>query len=362
MTGGRKRRLPASGGELARFKTPKADPDATVSLAEDHPAVLEGRPLFPSRVMRPWESERMIVEGKNNPKVGGKIINGDWAGMPAYTLTLPERSSCPASCSNWRSCYGNSMWVARRNDHTHPDFLAALVAEVVTIARLRPNESGFVVRLHVLGDFFSVRYVAAWAQLLDLLPNLHIYGYTSRKLDDPDRKTRNIARALKLITDHHWNRFAIRTSHTEAGRDRTIVVDEAVNDPDVIMCPAQVEKTATCGTCALCWAPGARDKTIAFLRHGIKGRSPRIEHEESLPMNIDHFWTDRRLAIATRLWESQHASASQIADYLGNGCTRNAVIGKMNRMRIEGGPQRGGRPQAIDKTLLELKLPRNCAA
>jgi hypothetical protein len=40
--------------------------------------------------------------------------------------------------------------------------------------------------------------------------------------------------------------------------------------PDVIVCPAQTSKTAACSSCGLCWAPAARSKTVAWLKHGIK--------------------------------------------------------------------------------------------
>jgi len=39
---------------------------------------------------------------------------------------------------------------------------------------------GFAVRLHELGDFYSVEYVGLWLQLLERHPALHIWGYSAR--------------------------------------------------------------------------------------------------------------------------------------------------------------------------------------
>lgn len=270
----RKRRVlrPKATG-VARFTSFKADPSHTHALPAEHPAVVEGRTLFRKNVVDWMASPRFLVTGHNNPKTGRAVLKGEWAGFPIYTLTLEERRTCPRSCLQWRGCYGNSMHWPRRNDATHPDFIAALAAEVITKAREHP--AGFVVRLHVLGDFFSVPYVKAWGHLLAMLPNLRVWGYTARRVDDPDEESAAIAREIdKLRAD--WSRFAIRTSHGEPGRERSIVVDQDPHRPDVIVCPAQTDSTAACMTCGLCWAPGARAKTIAFIRHGIKTtRGPR---------------------------------------------------------------------------------------
>lgn len=257
---------------LARFKPAKVEPERTIGLRADHPAALEGHTIFPTRVTKARDNPRLLVSGKHNPKTGERVTKGQWAGMPIYTLTLEERATCPRSCSNWLTCYGNAMHFPRRADTQDPDFIGALTAEVVTVARQHPE--GFVVRLHVLGDFFSGPYVLLWAGLLQLCPSLRIFGYTGRRSDDPDPESARIGRALEELRDKAWGRFAIRTSHVEAGARRAIVVEDATITPGVIVCPAQLETTATCGTCGLCWS--APEKTIAFIRHGMK-RVPRAE-------------------------------------------------------------------------------------
>lgn len=47
-------------------------------------------------------------------------------------------------------------------------------------------------------------------------------------------------------------------------------------------------------------------------------------------------WDKEREEEAARLW-SEGFTGSQIADHLGGGLTRNAVIGKMHRMGIKSG-------------------------
>jgi GcrA cell cycle regulator len=60
------------------------------------------------------------------------------------------------------------------------------------------------------------------------------------------------------------------------------------------------------------------------------------------------FWTPQRVERLTRLW-SEGASASEIARVLGEGATRNAVIGKIHRLGLAGRPEpsRPGRRASV---------------
>jgi hypothetical protein len=264
-------RVSAKGG-LRRFESAEIDPTREIALPVDHPAVVGAHTLYPSTVTSTMESPRFLVSGQNNSKLGGRITKGERSGWPIYHLTLEERATCPRSCHAFRECYGNGMHLARRHA-VDAEFMPALRGEVMTVARQHPE--GLLLRLHTLGDFFSVEYVLMWGELLALLPQLHVFGYTARREDDADPASRKIAKAIRLLTQGAWSRFAIRTSHTDPGRERSIMVATADPDlPKVIVCPAQTHATECCGTCGLCWAPNARDKTIAFLRHGRKRRPP----------------------------------------------------------------------------------------
>lgn len=125
----------------------------------------------------------------------------------------------------------------------------------------RQHRQGYVVRLHILGDFVSVPYVEFWRDQLAHHPDLHIFGYTARQEGTP------IGDAIAHLRREQWARFAVRTSGASSG-PRTNVIDTPDQaEPSSIICPAQTGKTRCCSSCALCWTPAARDREILFLRH-----------------------------------------------------------------------------------------------
>ncbi|MFZ5669098.1 MAG: DUF7227 family protein [Pseudomonadota bacterium] len=273
---------------VSRFASAPIEVERSVGLAANHPAVVKGTTLFPTTVVSTWESPRFLVSGHNNPKLGKQVLKGPRTGWPIFHVTLEERATCPRSCPVWADCYGNAMPYARRH-RPDEDFIPAMKAEIVTLARA--NRKGLLIRLHALGDFFSVGYVEMWAQLIDFLPQLHVFGYTARSEEADDEESQAIARAIRELSDKHWDRFSIRFSRAEPGPQRSVVVETDPKLPDVIVCPAQTGGTDACATCGLCWAPAARDKTIAFLRHGMKRRpavlrtprEPKAPREPRLP-------------------------------------------------------------------------------
>jgi hypothetical protein len=264
---------------VRRHASPAIEPEKVVDLAADHPALVEGRTLFPTQVVGAREAVRLLVSGHNNSKLGKEVLKGDRAGWPIFQLTLEERATCPRTCAMWAGCYGNSSPFSRRH-RADAELIETLRKEVAATARLYPG--GFLVRLHTLGDFFSVPYVLMWAELMALHPPLHVFGYTARRTDDEDPESRKIAEAITLLAKHKWSRFAIRTSHSEPGPQRSVVFMADPKRPDVLMCPAQAKATEACATCGLCWADAPRGKTIGFLKHGMKrgGRKASRPAEE----------------------------------------------------------------------------------
>lgn len=222
-----------------RFTDHKEPGKRIIVLPDDHAAVLEHRTLFPSRVTHPDEARggRLLKSGMHSRKLGSRVVKGRWKGMPIFSLTLEERATCPSTCENWKSCYGNKM---RWSERYEPgDALERkLGQELRTLSEKYPQ--GFVVRLHVLGDFYSVSYVAAWASWMQMFPELHVFGYTAREFSD------DIGAALGSIRCHFPDRWFVRWSN----RDKDTWLSTG---PSGIVCPAMTGASECCGTCGLCW-------------------------------------------------------------------------------------------------------------
>jgi hypothetical protein len=244
------------------------NPAAVRGLSDDHRAIQGGHTLFPTTVTAVKDSPRLLVSGANSRKLGDRVTKGPWAGFPIFQLSLEERATCPRSCFHWKTCYGNGMQFARRHKNDE-NLIPYLRAELVDMQDEFPR--GFVVRLHVLGDFYSPEYVAVWKKFLNDFPALHVFGYTAWSKDS------EIGAALKDITDKQWDRFAIRFSSGEPQEQGATTIWRMPEDDRVwegIVCPAQTGKTACCGTCGLCWAATAKTDTIAFIAHGPKSSAP----------------------------------------------------------------------------------------
>ena len=214
-------------------------------LGSDHKAVLKGRTIFLKTVKAPTTVARILQPASNNSKLGdGKrfITKGKWRGMPMFQLTLEERKTCPTTCEQWRNCYGNNMPFVNRVNHASKSFFGAMETELAALSAKHPQ--GFVVRLHVLGDFFSVPYVRFWAKQLEKHPELRIFGYTHRE------PSSMIGRAIRTMNqDRCWIRWS------DYGGPMSANTDQPGQGPaEGITCPEQTGKTASCLTCGLCWS------------------------------------------------------------------------------------------------------------
>jgi hypothetical protein len=226
----------------------------TIMLGALDPAYRYGRTLFPSRVFDPSEVARVLKDGHQSRKIGKFVTKGPRRGWPLFTLTLEERATCPRSCKAWAFCYGNNMQAAERIT-PGAELEAALWRELNTLQTQHPG--GFMVRLHVLGDFYSTAYVQLWADALDTFPALHVFGFTAH-----DPALTEIGAMLMRMATRDWERFAIRFS----GLDGPTLGSQLMPDthPQAIQCPAQTNATDCCGTCGLCWHS---KRSIAFARH-----------------------------------------------------------------------------------------------
>lgn len=218
--------------------------------------------------------ESILKPGIANSKIGGAVLVGHLKGAAIFTLSLEERVTCPRSCKLWRECYGNNMHLARRWQ-VDAAFFERVSEELHAHCATFEN---VLIRLHVLGDFFSKAYLAFWVGALGCHDNLHVFGFTAH-----GPKTRmgcQIAEAREVL----GTRFSIRHSgYAMPYGSFVIPFDMGVNKiGDAILCPEQrnsvrgptceAEHTPEaerklrmhCGSCGLCWKAA---NPIIFIEH-----------------------------------------------------------------------------------------------
>ena len=252
-------------------------------LTKTQSAILSGVSVYHANVKSVSDgmakSER-VIKKSTNAKLGKRVTRGKYKGMPIFTVTLEERATCPRSCVHWSDCYGNNMpFATRYNSGT--DLESAIEIELEELQKKHPR--GFLVRLHVLGDFYSVAYVAKWAKWLGMFPALHVYGYTANQPDAIEPTERAIALAVLTIRNETAGRFAVRFSgsfnddFSALSADNPAALD-LVDQKRAFVCPTQITRenprqlakkgeetiAASCGDCGLCWAS---KKPVVFLTH-----------------------------------------------------------------------------------------------
>lgn len=210
----------------------------------------DGGTRYKKSVRAPKMDRSLLQPGRNNEKLGHSVVKGRFAGHTLYSLTLEEGKSCPP-CDLADVCYGGNMPFARRWAHGE--------ALERTLRYQVPRLPGKVLlRLHVLGDFYSVPYTEMWTTEL----GVPVFGYTHHSPSSP------IGRAIMSAP---WENFAVRFSwkagHSGAQKRRgavTITEDSQAEDHDAIICPVQTNKAESCATCGLCWNT---QRNIAFRSH-----------------------------------------------------------------------------------------------
>ena len=146
--------------------------------------------LIPVKNLRPPQTRylkgvkppslNMLKRGKQNKKLGDKVSVKMWKGMTMYSLSLEERATCPLTVRN-----GTTATVTTCRS------LIALITTTHNFIGIREQLSelndkhpeGFVVRLHVLGDFYDGKYIVQWQLWLHQFENLHVFGYTHHTAD-----------------------------------------------------------------------------------------------------------------------------------------------------------------------------------
>jgi hypothetical protein len=251
----RKKRVLRGDPTGQRRKTRISDSNGPRIVLEPHdPRYRAGTTVFPTTVKPVSQVDRLLKSGHNSYKIGERLTKGRWKGMPIFTLTLEERATCPRTCREWATCYGNNMPFPHRI-HDDGTLTRRLWGELAALSAANPF--GFVVRLHVLGDFYSVDYVRFWREALADFPPLRIFGFTARQPADP------IGYAVLELMRDEGDRFCMRVS----GGGYETHCAEVVSRPEDrtgIACPAETDPNRCCATCALCMQT---DRTISFVRH-----------------------------------------------------------------------------------------------
>ena len=220
--------------------------------------------LYQKGIKNPITNKSDILKkGSSNAKLGFKVTAKKWTGKRLYSLTLVERETCPTSCHHWNDCYGNNMPFAHR--FSTAGIESRLEQEIESL--LQKHKEGIVVRLHVLGDFFSEDYVKFWEDMLLTHSKLCIFGYTARKGD-------NIAHAIWLMNNRYSDRCVIRHSGNYEAEDQiesqgpfkenwSYAAEESFEGKS-FDCPEQTGTMKDCASCGLCWTT---KKTVRFLSH-----------------------------------------------------------------------------------------------
>ena len=253
-------------------------------LSKTELAIMNGKTLFTSRIKQAnretMAKTELLIKKSTNVKLGKKVTKGKWKGFPIFTLTLEERATCPKSCQHWATCYGNNMMYAYRYE-AGIDLENMLEIELANLQAKHPN--GFLVRLHILGDFYSVGYVAKWAKWLSMYPALHVYGYTANQPNATDPLEKSIGQALLSLSENCSSRWALRFSgNFERNTMTALSVDDTrtkvmLKHKQAFQCPTQISKETgklaekgqetlvpDCGACGLCWQAS---KPVTFITH-----------------------------------------------------------------------------------------------
>lgn len=199
--------------------------------------------------------------GANSGKLGDKVTKGRWLGMPLYSLTLEERATCPRSCAHWLDCYGNGSPQSKRYQ-AGPELEDRIRSSLWDLDRENPN--GYVIRLHMLGDFYSVAYAMMWRELMAQHPQLHVFGYTAHA---PDSEIGRIIRYTRLAYRERWAVRFSGSSYQFSARTIHRMPDRA-KQAEGLVCPEQRGKLPNCGACGFCWE---KSDPVVFIDHALLG-------------------------------------------------------------------------------------------
>jgi hypothetical protein len=214
-----------------------------------HPALEKAITIHPTARRSPLETTilKSVAANSKMGKGSNVITKGRWRGMPMFCMSLEERKTCYTGCQQWATCFANNSAFAHRIDHTHPQFLEKLDLEIAEKALVYRH--GFVIRPHIVGDFYSPEYAQFWLDQVTKHKNLRIFGFTHW----PRASLIGLVIQEGNKDDRVWIRFS-----DQGGEMSANVEGEGIT------CPEQTGATASCLTCGLCWTS---QKAVNFKLH-----------------------------------------------------------------------------------------------
>lgn len=254
--------------------------------AKDRAAMLE-QSIFQGQVrdVRLLTGEaQMVAKKSTNSKLGKKVFRGTLEEYYIYTITFEERATCPRVCEHWKNCYGNNMRngvrFGTRTEEERQAVIAQIEKDLAHWQKLTDKRNaerakkkiplapiGFLVRVHVLGDFFSVEYANMWRKWLNMFPSMVVFGY-SRWLPEESE----IGDALLSIRNEFGmnattgGRFCLHFSSDKNHGSGALSADvdgvlDLVESGDAFICPEQQQSEerangpnpVTCGSCTKCF-------------------------------------------------------------------------------------------------------------
>lgn len=192
---------------------------------------------------------KTIIISPNNTKLGK---------IPSFSL--PAIDSCPGATTWCKSkCYADK--VARIYKNAAKSYETNMIATSnISFVSLMNTELAKltakgvkVFRMHVAGDFYDVKYIYKWANIIKANPSIMFYGYT-RSWSIP-----NMLPHLELLRGLQNVILFASTDTTTVGkvpsgwREAYAADNPLTNKPKMIACLEQAGKVTSCDQCKICF-------------------------------------------------------------------------------------------------------------
>jgi hypothetical protein len=204
---------------------------------------------------------RNITISRSNTKIG-KIAS----------FSVPTGGTCPGK-TEWchESCYAHRSEVQYLNviasykRNLTSSKLSSFV-RLTTLAIKALPKSYNLFRIHVAGDFYSVKYINKWIAIVKANPTMNFYAYTrSWRIPHliPYLKKLSGLNNMSLLASTDIDTFNAGESVPQGFRE---AYAGDIKPSNSILCLVQSKKSPSCAACKLCTKPGLKS-TIYFKTH-----------------------------------------------------------------------------------------------